>query len=94
MIGSIGNPVLVDIDDEFSIKNVALFKPYDQSKHCPEWLLIYLKLIAEDMRNKSSGAVQSFVSLGYIRNYVAPMPPLAEQIRIVKKTTDELLNRS
>jgi type I restriction enzyme, S subunit len=25
MIGSIGNPVIVDIDDEFSIKNVALF---------------------------------------------------------------------
>ena len=28
MIGSIGNPVLVDVDPDFSIKNVALFKNY------------------------------------------------------------------
>ena len=37
------------------------------------------------MRAYASGAVQSFVSLSYLRNYPIPLPPLAEQRRIVAK---------
>ena len=36
MIGSIGNPVIVNKDREFCVKNVALFKNYDKSKMCIE----------------------------------------------------------
>ena len=42
------------------------------------------------MREQASGAVQSFVSLGAIRNYIFYMPPIAEQHRIVAKV-DELM---
>lgn len=42
MIGSIGNPVLVDTDLEFSVKNVALFKYYAAPLSCPPYLLLLL----------------------------------------------------
>ena len=85
MIGSIGNPVIVDTNREFSIKNVALFKYYSAADSEPRFLLLYLKLVAEEMKAKAAGAVQSFVSLGFLRNYLFPLPPLAEQRRIVAK---------
>lgn len=90
MIGSIGNPVIVETDREFSIKNVALFKYYEAADAVPRFLLIYLTQVAEEMKDKSAGGVQSFVSLGFLRNYPFPLPPLAEQHRIVAKV-DELM---
>jgi type I restriction enzyme S subunit len=90
MIGSIGNPVIVDTDMEFSIKNVALFKYYAHADSEPRFLLHYLKLVSEEIKEKASGAVQSFVSLGFLRNYPFPLPPLVEQRRIVAKV-DQLL---
>lgn len=85
MIGSIGNPVIVDTDEEFSIKNVALFKYYDRHLSEPKFLQLYLKYASQNMRSLSAGGVQSFVSLGFLRKYPIPLPPLAEQKRIVKK---------
>jgi type I restriction enzyme S subunit len=90
MIGSIGNPVIVDSDIEFSIKNVALFKPYSAQLSDTSYLLKYLIRAAINLREEAAGAVQSFVSLGVIRSYLIPIPPLAEQHRIVAKV-DELM---
>ncbi len=90
MIGSIGNPVIVETDNDFSIKNVALFKPYSHQLCEMYYLLKYLLKASVDMREQASGAVQSFISLGVMRNYVFYMPPLAEQHRIVAKV-DELM---
>lgn len=91
MIGSIGNPVIVDVRREFSIKNVALFKFYSKNGPYNRFVWFYLSLAQEIMKEKSSGAVQSFVSLNYLRNYIFPLPPLEEQKRIVTKI-DELMN--
>lgn len=85
MIGSIGNPVIVDTEQEFSIKNVALFKPYLVTLYSPEWLLINLLIAQNEMKQQSAGGVQAFVSLGFVRSYPSPVPPYSEQLRIIKK---------
>ena len=90
MIGSIGNPVIVNINKQFAIKNVALFKFHQSHFFYNKYLLIFLQLNQYIMQKKSSGAVQSFVSLKFLREYLFPLPPLKEQERIVKKI-DELM---
>ena len=88
MIGSIGNPVIVKKDREFSIKNVALFK---KSKFISvKYLYYYLLHIQEILKSNASGAVQSFVSLSTLRTYLFALPPLAEQQRIVEKLEEIL----
>ena len=82
MIGSIGNPVLYIGDDEFSIKNMALFKKINGGLDM-NYVYWFLYLSQDNMKRFASGAVQSFVSLSYLRNYLIPVPPLQEQKRIV-----------
>ncbi|MBE0468929.1 MAG: restriction endonuclease subunit S [Methyloprofundus sp.] len=90
MIGSIGNPAIVDTEREFSIKNVALFKYYKKSLSAPHFLLKFLMFAENVFKEQSSGAVQSFVSLGKVRSFPLALPPLPEQHRIVAKV-DELM---
>ena len=90
MIGTIGNPVLIRKDREFSIKNMALFKPINRCLFCMEYLMQFLVKAQVDMRKSASASVQSFVSLSFLRNYLFPLPPLAEQRRIVAKLEEIL----
>jgi type I restriction enzyme S subunit len=83
MIGSIGNPVIVKKDREFSIKNVALFKKSNFISI--KFLYYYLLYLQDILRNNATGAVQAFVSLSLLRLSLFPLPPLAEQQRIVEK---------
>jgi type I restriction enzyme S subunit len=83
MIGTIGNPVIVDTEVEFSIKNVALFRkeasPYDE-----RFLFHLLKspIVVRQLDKEQRGGTQKFVSLGKLRNLDLPLPPLPEQKRI------------
>ena len=88
MIGSIGNPVIVNTDLKFSFKNMALFKYFSKNFSSPQFLHIFLSVIAEDMKAKAAGGVQSFVALGTIRNQPIALPPLQEQHRIVAKVEE------
>lgn len=90
MIGTIGNPVLVNTEDEFSIKNVALFKNYPNKNVETKYILYFLKAIKKQLKEEASGAVQSFLSLTYLRKLLIPLPPIAEQERIVEKI-DEIM---
>lgn len=90
MIGTIGNPVLVKKDREFSIKNIALFKPIDSNLLDMSFVLCYLKNEERVMQEKARGGLQPFVSLKILRTSIIPLPPLAEQKRIVQKL-DEIL---
>lgn len=91
MIGSIGNPVLYHGNDSFSIKNMALFKQIRNNLDM-KYIFWYLSFCQEQMKKEASGGVQSFVSLTYLRRFLIPLPPLAEQHRIVQKL-DELLSQ-
>ncbi|NPU83891.1 MAG: restriction endonuclease subunit S [Syntrophaceae bacterium] len=88
MIGSIGNPVIVDTDRPFSIKNVALFKYFNRDLSNPGFLKLFLQFASNQMRKVATGGLQAFVSLAFLRNYPCPLPPLAEQSRIVAKVAE------
>ena len=90
MIGTIGNPVLVEKGREFCIKNMALFKPIGNRLFDMKYFLLFLQKEQEQMKKSASGGVQAFVSLKFLRNYLLPLPPLTEQKRIVARL-EELL---
>ncbi|MDY5681926.1 MAG: restriction endonuclease subunit S [Treponema sp.] len=84
MIGSIGNPVLVKKDREFSIKNVALFKPYSKENTFMEYVLYFLIFIQESLRVQAKGGMQPFIPLSFFRkDLLIPLPPVNQQKIIV-----------
>ena len=90
MIGSIGNPVLVKKDREFCIKNMALFKRYKNTELYMKYMYWFFYYVQYALKSEASGGVQSFIPLKRFREYIIPLPPLAEQQRIVAKI-EELL---
>ena len=90
MIGSIGNPVLVKKDREFCIKNMALFKKHANTDISMRYMYWFFFFIQYKLKKEASGGVQSFISLSRFREYLVPLPPFAEQTRIVAKI-EELL---
>lgn len=92
MIGSIGNPVKVKKDREFAIKNMALIKAVPDSQINMDYVLLLLKYMQIKFKFDSSGGVQNFVSLTYLREFQVPLPPVEEQQRIVERV-DKLMEQ-
>lgn len=74
-IGTLGSIALVDQEFEFSIKNVALFKPL--KKFYSSFLYIHLSDVntLTSMSQKASGTSQKFFSLKFLRNSDILIPP-------------------
>lgn len=83
MIGTIGNPVIVDRDD-FAIKNVALIKEKISNPIINRWLLQYLKSPSfnQFIQKENAGGTQKFIALGLIRDMKLRVPELDEQQKI------------
>lgn len=93
MIGTIGNPTVVEIKPNFAIKNVALLKvPETQNSYFIQYYLSTPSVIAK-MQSEAKGTTQKFVGLGYLRAFPISIPKLAEQQKIVEKL-DELRTES
>jgi type I restriction enzyme S subunit len=84
-----GNAAIIAVDIEFSFKNVAILNLHDavDSPYIFYALLESRPAIFEEL---TKGGAQPFLSLGVLRNIPIPLPPLAEQKRIVTKV-DELM---
>lgn len=95
MIGTIGNPVRVQKDREFSIKNVALIKS-NKALIDGEFLYQVLKspIFDKQFSVKSNVGAQAFVSLKIIKELVVPTPIIAEQKKIAEilSTWDEAIS--
>lgn len=90
MIGTIGNPVVVEENPKFAIKNVALFK--NIGKVSSYFIKYYLesKNVVDQMKKDAKGSTQKFVSLGYLRAFKILLPKAEEQTEIVR-ILDDLL---
>ncbi len=85
MIGTIGNPVVIETDAKFAIKNVALFKTND--KQSPHFLRYYLgsDYVINKMEKDAKGATQKFVGLGYLRLFPIKIPSFENQLAVVSE---------
>ena len=81
MIGTVGKPVIVDVDAEFAIKNVALIKFYGDS----QVINIFVKALLQSdyfdraVISKIRGGTQKFIALGDIRKLEICLPPMEVQ---------------
>jgi type I restriction enzyme S subunit len=89
--GSFGIPIVVDVDEPFCVqRHVAIIKT---TKHLPSE---YLRVLLASPYAKNyaaliaTGIAQKTVPLTGLRQLIVPLPPLAEQHRIVAKV-DELM---
>ena len=78
MIGTIGNPVVVDTRRMFAIKNVALIKFYNESTVHNIYIKNLLTSFYFDKQvlQKIRGGTQKFIALRDIRGFQIPLPPL------------------
>lgn len=81
MIGTVGNPVIVDIEPNFAIKNVALIKFKNNSRVLNIYVRALLRADYFDdaVLSKVRGGTQKFISLGDIRKLEILVPPMELQ---------------
>jgi len=91
MIGTIGNPVVVETDREFAIKNVGLFKgnhDFLVSRYLRYWFMS--SQFTRWLEPKQKGTTQKFVPLGLLRSLAVVLPPFTEQQCIVNEVERRL----
>lgn len=83
MIGTIGNPTVIQTEPNFAIKNVALFKNVGKANSYYVKYYLESRYVIDKMRREAKGSTQKFVSLGYLREFPIDIPTKEEQEKIV-----------
>ncbi len=85
MIGTVGEVAFVDIEPNFAIKNVALFK-MDGNEKFSKFLFFFFQSSIGKKRILSflSGSTQKYITLDFLRNLQIPLPPFTEQEKIAE----------
>jgi type I restriction enzyme S subunit len=86
-----GRPAFVNAEREFCVqRHIAILKPSTPMEVKFLLCLLGSPLIYEQASRSTTGTAQPTIALRPLRNFYAPLPPLAEQKRIVAKV-DELM---
>ena len=85
MIGTIGNPVLLEsMPFKFAFKNMALIKNFSNSV-LSKYIYYNILYLEAKFNKEAMGGVLKFISLDYIRNSIIPFYNFKTQKSIVKK---------
>jgi type I restriction enzyme S subunit len=86
-----GRPALVHTRRPFCVqRHIAILKPTNEIETKFLFLLLASPLVYDQATRSATGAAQPTIPLRPLRNFLVPLPPLAEQQRIVAKV-DELM---
>jgi type I restriction enzyme, S subunit len=87
-----GRPALVDTRRPFCVqRHIAILKPTNKTETKFLLLLLASPLVYEQATLSVTGAAQPTIPLRPLRNLLVPLPPIAEQRRIVAKV-EELMS--
>ena len=91
LVGSFGIPVMVNVEQPFCVqRHIGILRP---SSEVSLTYLVYLlasEFVMEQSSRIATGIAQKTVPLGGLRRISVPLPPIAEQRRIVAKV-DQLM---
>jgi type I restriction enzyme S subunit len=88
---SYGRPVQVEGDQPFCVqRHIAILKPAAELQRKYLHLLLRSPFVYDQATASLTGTAQPTIPLRPLRNFLVPLPPLAEQHRIVAKV-DELM---
>jgi len=86
-----GRPAPVDTDRDFCVqRHIAILKPTSALNFRYLTWLLSSPLVYEQASKATTGTAQPTIALGPLRSFTVPLPPIAEQGRIVAKV-DELM---
>lgn len=93
MIGTVGNPAVVDFDDCVAIKNVALFRTNgDIYKAKFLKFLLDSSIVKEQFSMYNKGGVQNFVSQDILKNLTMIVPiNVSEIVDFIENEIDKLI---
>lgn len=86
-----GRPSLVETAQDFCVqRHIAILKPAGEVNLRFLFWLLSSPLVYDQAARSTTGTAQPTIALRPLRNFVVPLPPLAEQHRIVAKV-DQLM---
>ncbi|NCB00963.1 MAG: hypothetical protein EOM67_02215 [Spirochaetia bacterium] len=86
-VGTLGKSYIVRQNDKFYYKDASVICLENFANICPQYLkfIMQSEMMKNQIRSNSSGTTVATLTMIRMNQYLLPLPPLAEQHRIVQK---------